>query len=147
MIMKPSSIDQASPYPSPQVFKTCEGHETPHQPFPGKGLFWFYLLFAIAGAVIPWYCNIEAMQQYNTITVLSHCFRDGTATPLAASITTDFFIGTAPVLVWMCAEAKRMKMKRWWLLLPATFLVSFAFSCPVFLAMKEYRRKQFSGQQ
>lgn len=71
--------------------------------------------------------------------LLSHYFNDGTASPLASSITTDFFIGTTPVLLWMCIEAKRMMIKRWWLLLPATFLVSFAFSCPLFLAMKEYR--------
>lgn len=99
----------------------------------------FYLLCALAGAIVPWYFNIKAMQQYNTVMVLGHYFKDGTATPLAASITTDFFIGTTPVLVWMMREAKRIGMKRWWLL-PATFLISFAFACPLFLALREHKK-------
>lgn len=99
----------------------------------------FYFACAIAGAVVPWYFNVEAMKQYNTLLILQCYFKAGMATPLSSSITTDFFIGTAPVLVWMCREARRMKMKHWWLLLPATLLVSFAFSCPLFLALRERR--------
>lgn len=102
-----------------------------------SALTWFYLLCATAGAIVPWYFNIKAMQQYNTVMILKHYFKESTATSLASSITTDFFIGTTPVLVWMCIEAKRMKLKHWWLLLPATFLVSFAFSCPLILFLRE----------
>jgi hypothetical protein len=112
---------------------------------PGQERFspvlYFYLLLSIAGAIVPWYFNIKAMQQYDTLMILGHYFEEGMATALSSSITTDFFIGTIPVLIWMCMEARQLKMKCWWLLIPATFLVSFAFSCPLFFALREYYKQ------
>lgn len=104
-------------------------------------LVWFYAVCSAADAIVPWYFNLQAIKSYNTVMILSQYFKEGTATPLTFSITTDFFIGTTPVLVWMCVEAKRMGLKHWWLILPATFLVSFAFSCPLFLALRERKSR------
>lgn len=63
----------------------------------------------------------------------------GFATPLTSSISTDFFIGTLPVLVWMVVEARRLRMRHWWLYLLGTFAVAFAFTCPLLLMMRELK--------
>jgi hypothetical protein len=63
----------------------------------------------------------------------------GFTNALTGSITSDFLIGTTPVLVWMVIEARRLEMRRAWFYVVTTFLVAFAFACPLFLLMRELR--------
>jgi hypothetical protein len=97
----------------------------------------FYGLFAAAGAVVPWYFNVRYMQESGKLLTPQAWLAGGFVNPLTASITTDFLIGTTPVLVWMVAEGRRLGMRRLWVYVVATFLVAFAFSCPLFLLMRE----------
>jgi hypothetical protein len=104
-----------------------------------------YLLCAILGLFIPWYFNLQHLLYSPIPFSISEYFRQGTATPLAASITYDFFIGTTPALVWMLIECRRLKMKYMWLYLFGTFAIAFAFTFPLFLFNRE--RKLRSGRQ
>jgi Terpene cyclase DEP1 len=97
----------------------------------------FYLFFAIGGLIIPWYYNIQQVLQTGKAFTLADYFNAGFSSPLASSITTDFFIGTTPVLVWMYLEGKRLRIKGMWAIIAGTFLVAFAFTCPLFLFLRE----------
>ena len=99
----------------------------------------FYGAFAAAGAVVPWYFNIKYMQESGALLTPQAWLAGGFINPLTGSITTDFLIGTIPVLVWMIVEARRLGMRHWWFYVATTFLVAFAFSCPLFLLMREAR--------
>jgi len=99
----------------------------------------FYGVFAAAGVVVPWYFNIVWMRGSGSHLTPSALVAGGFATPLTSSLTTDFFIGTIPVLVWMVVEARRLRMRHWWMYVVGTFLVAFAFTCPLFLMMREIR--------
>jgi hypothetical protein len=99
----------------------------------------FYGVFAAAGAVIPWYFNIVWMRETGALLTPSALVAGGFATPLTSSLTTDFFIGTIPVLVWMVVEARRLKMRHWWVYVVGTFAIAFAFTCPLFLMMRELK--------
>ncbi len=103
-------------------------------------LMWVYLLFAIAGIIVPWYYNLQFMLYGDETFSIGRYLADGMATPLSASITTDFFIGTTPVLIWMMVEGSRQKMKHLWFYFIFTFLIAFAFTCPLFLFMRERKR-------
>ena len=59
----------------------------------------FYGAFAAAGAVVPWYFNIKYMQQSGELLTPQAWLAGGFINPLTASITTDFVIGTVPILV------------------------------------------------
>lgn len=98
---------------------------------------YIYLLFALLGLIIPWYFNLQQIFYSPFSFTLVEYFKQGMATPLAASITTDFFIGTIPVLIWMMVEAKRLGMKYKWLYFIGAFLIAFAFTCPLFLYNRE----------
>ena len=99
----------------------------------------FYGVFAAAGAVIPWYFNIVWMRQSGELLTPYALLAGGFVTPLTSSLTSDFFIGTIPVLVWMVVEARRLRMRHWWLYVVGTFLVAFAFTCPLFLMLREIK--------
>lgn len=99
----------------------------------------FYGVFAAAGAVIPWYFNIRHMRESGELLTPQAWFAGGFVSPLTGSITSDFLIGTIPVLVWMVVEARRLGMRHLWFYVVTTFLVAFAFACPLFLLVREVR--------
>jgi hypothetical protein len=99
----------------------------------------FYGAFAAAGAVIPWYFNLRHMQESGELLTPQGWLAGGFINPLTGSITSDFLIGTIPVLVWMVIEARRLPMRHSWFYVLTTFLIAFAFSCPLFLLMREIR--------
>jgi hypothetical protein len=99
----------------------------------------FYLLFAVAGAVVPWYFDIKFVVDTGEMLTPHGLIAGGFVTPLTSSLTSDFLIGTTPVLVWMVVEARRLGMRHWWVYLFLTFLIAFAFACPLFLFLRERR--------
>lgn len=101
-----------------------------------------YLFFAIAGLTVPWYFNLQHILYSPIPFTMAEYFRQGFATPLAASITSDFFIGTTPALIWMIIEIKRLKMKHLGFYIAGTFLIAFAFTFPLFLFFRERKIEQ-----
>jgi hypothetical protein len=102
----------------------------------------FYALFAAAGAVVPWGFNVRYMLDSGELVTPHGLIAGGFVTPLAGSLTSDFLIGTTPVLAWMVVEARRLGMRRPWAYVLLTFLVAFAFACPLFLLLRERRLRQ-----
>ena len=99
----------------------------------------FYGVCAAAGAVVPWYFNVKYMQESGELLTPQVWVAGGFVNSLTGSITADFLIGTTPVLVWMVIEGKRLAMRHLWFYVVTTFLVAFAFACPLFLLMRELR--------
>jgi Terpene cyclase DEP1 len=64
----------------------------------------FYGLFAAVGAVVPWYFNVRYMRESGEILTPQRWLAGGFINPLTGSITSDFLIGTIPVLVGMVVE-------------------------------------------
>ncbi len=100
-------------------------------------LMWIYLLLAIAGLIVPWYFNLQFMAQGDGEFSIRDFVAEGFATSGAASLTSDLLIGASAVTLWMIVESRRLKMKGLWLYLVFTYLIAFAFACPLFLLMRE----------
>jgi hypothetical protein len=107
-----------------------------------SALLCFYGASAVIGAIVPWYFNIRHMRESGELLTPQAWLVGGFVNALTGSITSDFLIGTIPVLVWMMIEARRLRMPYAWFYLVTTFLVAFAFSCPLFLLMREIRLGQ-----
>lgn len=96
-----------------------------------------YLLLAVLGAVLTWYFNLSyALNFPETFTVVEF-FRQGTATPLAASLTYDLLVAATCGSIFMFIEGQRLKMKYVWVFLVLAILVAFAFAFPLFLYFRE----------
>jgi len=96
----------------------------------------FYLLCSAAGLVVPWYFNWQHAKTGEPFSVQIF-IESGMVSPLSSSITTDFLIGATAVLVFMMVEGRRLKMKYLWLYVIFTFLIAWAFTCPLFLFNRE----------
>ena len=93
-----------------------------------------YGLLFVAGFVLPWYFNLQAMNDEGGPL---NFFTMGFVNPVASSLTVDLLIGASAVAVFIVAEARRLGMPHWWIYLVLTGLVAFAFSVPLFLLMRE----------
>jgi len=107
----------------------------------------FYGLFCIPGAIIPWYFNLQHSFAKGALLSPAELIAGGFVTPLTSSLTSDFLIGTIPILVWMVVEARRLKMRNWWAYILLTFLIAFAFACPLFLMLRELKLQSLANEE
>jgi hypothetical protein len=68
---------------------------------------------------------------------LSGYFSLWTASTPSTQLLLDLSIAALAFLVWAAVEGPRAKVKRWWVCIPATFLVGLCFGLPLFLLMRE----------
>lgn len=103
-----------------------------------KKLFWFYLVLSIVGLVSAWVFNALAVM--NNQDYAGAWF--GTAVDWVLS--ADFTVVAIAVVVFMIAEARRLKMKRVWLYILLSGITAMAFTFPLFMAMRERKLDQLS---
>ena len=113
-----------------------------------KGLRWVYLLLALLGAVAPWQANLEFIQASGGNGFdIQQFIADANINPAARSLSRDLLIGASSITIWIDAEAKRLKVKRWWIALIASFSISFACGAPLFLFLRECRLGELQQQE
>lgn len=100
-------------------------------------LAFIYLLFAVAGFIFPWYYNLQAIQESGGTFSFSEFASSTWTSAMAKSLSVDFLIGSSATTTFIIAEGLRLKMRYWWVFIPLTFLVAFAFACPLFLFFRE----------
>ena len=54
----------------------------------------------------------------------------------AAGFVADVLISIVVFLVWSYSDALKLNVQRWWLVLPATFLVGLSLSLPLYLFLR-----------
>ncbi len=98
----------------------------------------FYLAMAVVGAVSTWTFNILAWQELGAdFTPLAFVQVGFQGSPILGSVASDFWVGSVASLVWMLVEARRIGMRLWWIWLPLTAGVAWAFALPLFLYYRE----------
>lgn len=96
----------------------------------------FYGLMAIVGVCATWYFNIQAMQidpNFSFAVFIS----DNYVNPSSASITNDITVVLVVFFFWSFFEARKLKMKHWWVYVPLSVGIAIAFAYPLFLLMRE----------
>lgn len=101
-------------------------------------MFWVYLALSVAGLITAWVFNGLAVmnnQDYGTA---------WTATAVDLVLTYDLGIVAIAGVIFMFVEAKRIGMKRVWILVVLSGITAMAFVFPLFLALRE-RHLEKSG--
>jgi hypothetical protein len=55
----------------------------------------------------------------------------------ATQLALDVLIAFVAFALWAAWEGRRLRMRSWWLLVPATLLVGLCFALPLFLLLRE----------
>jgi hypothetical protein len=105
------------------------------QPWPPLAI--AYVILSVVGLVATAALNVwsvVAMRDY-----LGDLFGSG---PAVSSIGVDLLVVAAAGCVFVVSEARRLGMRRAWLYIAASAVTAFAFTFPLFLAMRERRLAQ-----
>lgn len=98
----------------------------------------FYLIAALAGAVIPWWFNLRAFAEPGEPFTPQAFFMVGfEGSAILGSVAADFWVGSAVAIVWMIVEARRLRIRHWWFFLVWTFGIAWASALPLFLFVRE----------
>jgi len=91
-----------------------------------------YLGLAIAGLIGTWTFNALAIVQMRDF--IGDWVGSG---PAVSSLTVDLLVAAVAGCILIIVEARRLGMKRAWLYVVLSGLTAFAFTFPLFLAMRE----------
>lgn len=101
-----------------------------------------YLVIAVVGLVGTWWFNALAIVQMNDfVTDLV------TSGPAVSSITVDLLLVAVAGSVFILMEARRLRMRLAWLYVVGSALTAFAFTFPLFLAMRQRRITELARAQ
>jgi hypothetical protein len=98
-----------------------------------------YLALAIAGLIGTWIFNALAIVQLRDY--LGDLVTSG---PAVSSITVDLLVVAVAGCVFIAVEARRLRMRRAWLYIVLSGVTAFAFTFPLFLAMRQRRLTQLA---
>ncbi|WEO76277.1 DUF2834 domain-containing protein [Cryobacterium sp. SO2] len=93
-----------------------------------------YLALAVVGLIGTWTWNIQAIMQ------ASDFIGDWTLSgPAVSSLTTDLLVVAIAGSILIIVEARRLGMRFGWAYVVVGLLTAFAFTFPLFLALRERR--------
>lgn len=101
-----------------------------------------YLLLAVVGLVWTWSFNVLAITQMADF--IGDLVSSG---PAVSSITVDLLIVAVAGSILIIVEARRIGMRFGWLYIAASGVTAFAFTFPLFLAMRERHRTKRAADQ
>ena len=93
-----------------------------------------YLVLSIVGIVGTWWFNALAIVQASDF--IGDWVNSG---PAVSSLTVDLLVVAITGSVFIIVEARRLGMRGGWIYLVLSGLTAFAFTFPLFLAMRERR--------
>ena len=99
-----------------------------------------WLVLAIAGLIGTWTFNTFAIIQMRDF--IGDWVGSG---PAVSSLTVDLLVVAVAGCILIVVESRRLGMKRAWLYIVLSGLTAFAFTFPLFLAMRE--RKLAAARQ
>ncbi|WP_104192187.1 DUF2834 domain-containing protein [Cryobacterium sp. Y82] len=91
-----------------------------------------YLGLGLAGLAGTWTYNVLAIVQMRNF--IGDWMDSG---PAVSSLTVDLLIAAVAGSILIIVEARRLGMKRGWLYVALSGVTAFAFTFPLFLAMRE----------
>lgn len=91
-----------------------------------------YLVLAVAGLIGTWTFNVLAITQMTNF--IGDLIDSG---PAVSSITIDLLVVAIAGSVFVIVEARRLGMRYGWLYVVLAGLTAFAFTFPLFLAMRQ----------
>jgi hypothetical protein len=103
-----------------------------------------YLVLAVAGLVVTWTFNAIAIAEGNDF--IGDLVSSG---PAVSSITNDLLFVAVAGSILIIVESRRIGMRFAWLYIVGSALTAFAFTFPLWLAMRERRlaaRRAESGR-
>ena len=97
---------------------------------------YIFLIIAIIGISYTWFYNIQYFMTYDEASLV-HFFELAQSNFAGKSFGADLSVVVLTFFVWFIPDARKLKVKAWWVIIPLTFLIAVAFSFPFYLYLRE----------
>ncbi len=97
---------------------------------------YIFLFISLLGICYTWYYNIQYFSYYEEASFF-HFFELAQSNFAGKSFGADLSIVVLTFFVWFINDARKLKIKAWWVLIPLTFLIAVAFTFPFYLYLRE----------
>ena len=95
-----------------------------------------FLLISFIGICYTWFYNIQYFMSYEEASLV-HFFELAQSNFAGKSFGADLSVVVLTFFVWFIPDARKLKIKAWWVIIPLTFLIAVAFSFPFYLYLRE----------
>ena len=97
---------------------------------------YIFLVISIIGISYTWFYNIQYFMTYEEASLV-HFFELAQSNFAGKSFGADLTVVVLTFFVWFIPDARKLKVKAWWIIIPLTFLIAVAFSFPFYLDLRE----------
>ena len=102
---------------------------------------YIFLAIAILGLCYTWYYNILFFMKHDNTSII-YFFEVAQSNLAGKSFGADLTVVVLTFFVWMIPDARKYKVKYWWILIPLTFLIAIAFTFPLYLFLREHTKQK-----
>ena len=106
-----------------------------------------YLLLTLAGFIIPWYYNLQFIDQSDGTFSIAEFIAASSSTAASQSLSSDLAIACRAGLLWIFFESRRLGLRFFWIYIVLTFSVAYAFAFPLFLFIRQGKLETIQAQQ
>lgn len=94
----------------------------------------FYLFATVLGTVLPWvfFADFFAQNGLNLLLFAESLFENGAA----GGFSIDVLVSIAVFWTWSFVDARKNKLKNWWVVLPAGFAVGLSCAMPLYFYLR-----------
>ena len=98
----------------------------------------FYLFATVVGTVLPWipFWPFLVENSFSPHSIIQALYANGAS----SGLTNDFFISCFVFWVFVFVDAKRLKLKSWWFVIPSAPLIGLSMALPAYLFIREHQR-------
>ena len=107
----------------------------------------FYLSLTLAGLIIPWYYNLQFIDQSDGTFSIAEFIAASSSNAASQSLSSDLAIACIAGLLWIFFESRRLGMRFFWVYIVLTFSVAYAFAFPLFLFIRQGKLETIQQQQ
>lgn len=97
---------------------------------------YIFLLIALIGLCYTWYYNIQYFLSYEEASLI-HFFELAQSNFAGKSFGADLTVVVLAFFVWYIPDARKLKIRSWWIFIPLTFLIAIAFAFPLYLYVRQ----------
>lgn len=106
-----------------------------------------YLVLTLAGLIIPWYYNLQFMEQSGGAFSIADFIAASSSNPASQSLSWDLAIVCIAGLLWIFFESRRLGLRFFWIYIALAFSVAYAFAFPLFLFIRQGKLEAMQEQR
>jgi len=100
----------------------------------------FYLIATIVGTILPWipFFPFIIDNECSPISIIQALYVNGAT----SGLSNDFFLSCIVFWIFVIIDARHLKLKNWWFVLPTAPFIGLSMAFPAYLFLREHQQSK-----